>query len=401
MKIKWISLTLFLAFMSCGYIASDNGISFDGHVFFRKIQPNMMYHFKKWDCNKKRRADFHDKDVAGMKFDFLMNDPLAELPGAFSDDGRYISYVYAESKYNPDSLKGTLWIIDTETKQREQITKQNQIKVFHLHDWCSVQNKIVFPGYYNESFKEKVDLYTVDIKTKKIEQLTSFDKGKYVITPSWSYDGRYIAFVVGKIGECKKDIFLMDYQTREMENLTHSENFEEDFPMWTSDNEILYFIRWNEKIDHGKASIYRIDLKARERKAEIAIPWENRIEEPSNIKEIKYSLISPTMSKKGDLILNYYRQLIIPGMQFKLMIIDELNLPWNGYPILSPVGDKLIVPSYRKKYSNDRFSTTDIWIADISVLVENIKSKKWTSKWFAIDRDGTKWRVWNGVDKQQ
>lgn len=92
-----------------------------------------------------------------------------------------------------------------------------------------------------ESYRQQnLDIYLIDREGKQTIRLTSNTAPDF--SPAWSPDGRYIAFVSYREGN--KDIFIysLDGGTdRNVVNLTHSPDRDEDRPAWSHDGARLAY----------------------------------------------------------------------------------------------------------------------------------------------------------------
>ena len=414
-----------MIFFSCGPVVFDHGLILPkyGVSFFNDLPPNAIY-MHPFDFSK--FISGYPQYKQGMQFDYITHDELGELPGCFSDDGRYVSYVYGESKYNPDSLRGTLWIIDLQTKEKKQITQNDGVRVYHIHDWCSQTNKIVFTGYFQDKKKRKQEgnLYTVDLNTGEIEQLTHYSENFVAMHPAWSYDGKYIAFALNSAEEKQYEIMLMNYATRKIVGLTKTPDVVEIFPMWNFEGRYLYYLSRKKRTDKmlilrsgfdtDSAELWRIDMNKSELNPVLYIPRKNIIKNYEKHKEFysgvghdredstrKYSYINfshPTMAGNGEHLLSYPFDLVFFDLLTEVHIQYEYHfLPANGFAKLSPTGDKFVYTSFRKNLSTDKMGHPDLWIVDISELIEKFKSREWSTQWLY---NGENQYLWEGVDKK-
>ncbi len=74
------------------------------------------------------------------------------------------------------------------------------------------------------------------------KRLTHFGPGGVAISPSWSPDGRMIAFECVYQGEATSDICILDVTSGEISRLIQSERSEWR-PIWSPDGEWILFMR--------------------------------------------------------------------------------------------------------------------------------------------------------------
>jgi Tol biopolymer transport system component len=109
------------------------------------------------------------------------------------------------------------------------------------------------------------DLFTLDLETEALTQLTSDPYAD--LQPSWSPDGRYVAFVTDRYDADLERLTpgpyrlaLYNLETDEIESLPNFEDAKHLNPQWSPDGSDLYFVS-----DHaGIANLYRIDMATRE-----------------------------------------------------------------------------------------------------------------------------------------
>ena len=102
------------------------------------------------------------------------------------------------------------------------------------------------------------------------------------------------------------------------------------------------------------------------------------------------------MAGSGEYLLSYPFHLIFFDLTTDIVIQNEYYLPANGFPKLSPIGDKFVYVSFRKKQSTDLVGEADLWIVDISELIKKFKTREWTTKWLSKSENQF---LWEGMDK--
>ena len=123
--------------------------------------------------------------------------------------------------------------------------------------WSPDGKKIAFSGLAGGY----TDLYIYDLETKKLKNMTGDPYGD--IHPVWSPDGRWIAFVTERF-TAKLDVLsmggfrlaLMDPESGEIKELKTFENAKSVNPQWSSDSTSLYFI----SDQNGIPNIYRLAI---------------------------------------------------------------------------------------------------------------------------------------------
>ncbi|MDQ3193382.1 MAG: biopolymer transporter Tol, partial [Bacteroidota bacterium] len=140
----------------------------------------------------------YDTRLAGVKKDKIQGEIIEKTGFAnyhpkFSPDGKKIAYL---SNQNFDYGSTGLFIYDIDTKKKEDVTAP----VSTNYSWSPDGKKIIFakrnspPTIHHSTV---YDIYEYDLKNKKEKRLT---KESRAYSPSYSYDGKLICYVVNKDG---------------------------------------------------------------------------------------------------------------------------------------------------------------------------------------------------------
>jgi Tol biopolymer transport system component len=95
------------------------------------------------------------------------------------------------------------------------------------------------------SFKadRKADLYCVDIATlKEIKKITCAKKGEYFKEPSYSPDGKKIAYSMFNKKNDKPNLYVMDADGTDVKQITNSKDNDCD-PIFSNDGKTIYFVK--------------------------------------------------------------------------------------------------------------------------------------------------------------
>ena len=101
------------------------------------------------------------------------------------------------------------------------------------------------------------------------------------------------------------------------------------------------------------------------------------------------------MDGSGEYLLSYPFDLILFDPLVEVNLQDEYFLPANGFDKLSPIGDKFLYVSYRKKKYSDLTGKADLWIVDFSEFLKKFRSGDWPVIWL---RQENNLLMWQGTD---
>jgi Tol biopolymer transport system component len=119
-------------------------------------------------------------------------------------------------------------------------------------EWSPLGDKVVFERH--DRAQPKSDLWTIELKTGKKKQITSFPRRVY--DPTWSPDGKTIAFTSNMDNPNDYDLFLMDSDGKNPRKISDRPG-DEYAPSWSPDGKAIAFTRldWN-KHDEGRYSLH-------------------------------------------------------------------------------------------------------------------------------------------------
>ncbi len=123
-----------------------------------------------------------------------------------------------------------LLIIGCSPKQPKEDQSRKLSNDLHP-SWSSDGSTICFQSNRAGNY----DIYTLEIETKKVTQLTKSDSSD--TDPVWSPDNQYIVFESQRNGN--SDVYLLNLETNEVKAIS-TESYLEIQPSWTNENEIIY-----------------------------------------------------------------------------------------------------------------------------------------------------------------
>lgn len=113
--------------------------------------------------------------------------------------------------------------------------------------------------------KQRSQIYTQDLYTQKRELITSFPKINGA--PSWSPDGKQLALVLSKDGQ--PEIYLLNLESKALRRVTNNRAIDTE-PSWTPDGKSLIFS--SER--GGRPQIYQVELTSGKTKR---LTWEGEM----------------------------------------------------------------------------------------------------------------------------
>lgn len=155
---------------------------------------------------------------------------------------------------------GYLYLLDLETEKTEKISVEiPHDKVLLRPEFVSVKDHIsdysLSPGGKRALFAARGDIFTVPAEKGNIRNLTN-TSGSREKSPTWSPDGKWIAYISDKTGEDELYIIPQDGKGEEVRITTdgHCYRFA---PVWSPDNKKLLFADKDLKL-------YYVDVEERE-----------------------------------------------------------------------------------------------------------------------------------------
>ncbi len=174
-----------------------------------------------------------------------------ESSGTWSPDSKkYAFIIYSKGK-------NKLVIADIDKNKVVDEFFIPNISSFNNIDWSPDGHTILFSGLV----QGQSDLYTIDVKTKKVTQLTHDYFAQ--MQPKWSPDGKKITFVTDHLNASSLHptrnlsfaIFDLEHKQIELPKIfTHSDNLN---PTFSADGTAIYFLSDRE----GFRDLYKYDLK--------------------------------------------------------------------------------------------------------------------------------------------
>ncbi|HIE29015.1 TPA: hypothetical protein EYP66_17205, partial [Candidatus Poribacteria bacterium] len=137
---------------------------------------------------------------------------------------------------------------DKDNKEKDKKDKSQRLTEgdFHVsdHRWSPDGKQITFvsaPSPKADHLRFNATIQIVDVETKAIRKLTSYDGGESA--PRWSPDGKYLAFLyrTDDANPLQMDIYIIPAEGGIPTNLTSNFDHNEVAPVWSPNGEMIYF----------------------------------------------------------------------------------------------------------------------------------------------------------------
>lgn len=186
-----------------------------------------------------RDADIFTVRPNGTALKQVTSGPYCDLDPSWAPDGRTIAFIRGPTC----SAAGDIYVVGAERGEATGLTNTPFLNEYSA-EWSPDGKKIVFAGLpvYTDRLNES-DLYIMDGDGTNVQTLTSDAGGEAY--PSWSPDGRWIAFTkVHSLTDAPRIEFVSPDGARRralvapMHGLGHA-------PQWSPDGSKLLLVDWN------------------------------------------------------------------------------------------------------------------------------------------------------------
>jgi TolB protein len=183
-------------------------------------------------------------DIATGDKQILMETERGDIWGeGWSPDGRYIliSIVADTEGYERGGLR--MW--DTEDSSLEILMEGN---IYYCADWSPTGEKIAVITYkrLESSTDRTYEVILMDVNTRATEVIYSYTGSSHLGLPSWSPDGEQLVFSMGDSGD--NDLYTLDVNTRQLVQITSSES-DDGGSVWSPDRDLIAYTVWKSEGD--------------------------------------------------------------------------------------------------------------------------------------------------------
>ena len=195
-------------------------------------------------------------DADGGNPQNLTNDPNEDWYPSWAPDGKRIAFMSLRDGHIIDVAPTyEIYVMDADGGNPQNLT--NNPNDDRYPSWSPDSKRIVFvserPGHFRSKLGITSEIYVMDADGGNQRRLTENRQNDWY--PSWSPDGKRIAFAADRKGDFENfEIYVMDADGGNPQNLTNNRSGDSS-PSWSPDGKQIVFSSWRD----GNSEIYVMD----------------------------------------------------------------------------------------------------------------------------------------------
>ncbi|RPI54800.1 MAG: DUF11 domain-containing protein [Chloroflexi bacterium] len=202
-----------------------------------------------YSLRQEERWEVYSMNADGSNVERLTDRFCQSHDPVWSPDGTKIAFICGLRPY------AEVYVMNADGSNWQRLTEDatNDYYEDAALNWSPDSTRLAYVKYYNEGHS-KGNIFTVDVNTKEIVQVTNKDTASH--SPAWSPDGTRIAF--STYDQESYDIVIVDPDGSNLLNLTRAAKFDNQ-PRWSSDGAKIAFISNRASSDTTVFYLYVMD----------------------------------------------------------------------------------------------------------------------------------------------